>query len=194
MSDYSNLRLEKSIENTQRIVESSDKGLKVFKSALFEVVAAILLVALCFYENGTLTVKKQDLIVFLGNIAVMFILSMLFDNNYRIKGKLVGMSTEKYKTAYDELLSIKKTLSDDDIKRLDERIEEYLEEELSKKRKNMLYKGGITLAFYEKYQYFSEEEKKKSKISLKKRLLLKKAARISVYSDKEVSTTTYHKR
>lgn len=162
MKDMPSLRLERSVENTQKLVDGSDKGLKLFRSALFEVVAFVLLVALFFYENGTLIVKKQDLIVFIGNIAVMFILSMLFDNNYRIKGKLVGFSTEKYIKAYDELLAVKKSLSDDDLKRLDEKTEEYAENELEKRRRNYLYKNGITLSEFEELRRSDDRNKKYS--------------------------------
>lgn len=160
MKDIPSLRLERSVESTQKLVEGSDKGLKLFRSALFEVVAFVLLVALFFYENGTLIVKKQDLIVFIGNIAVMFILSMLFDNNYRIKGKLVGFSTEKYIKAYDELLAVKKSLSDDDLRRLEEKTEEYAENELEKRRRNYLYKNGITLSEYEELRLNDDRNKK----------------------------------
>lgn len=162
MKDIPSLRLERSVESTQKLVDGSDKGLKLFRSALFEVVAFVLLVALFFYENGTLVVKKQDLIVFIGNIAVMFILSMLFDNNYRIKGKLVGFSTEKYIKAYDELLAVKKSLSDDDLKRLDEKTEEYAENELEKRRRNYLYKNGITLSEFEELRLNDGGNKKYS--------------------------------
>ena len=166
MKDIPSLRLERSAENTQKLVESSDKGLKLFRSALFEFVAFVLLVALFFYENGTLIVKKQDLIVFVGNIAVMFILSMLFDSNYRIKGKLVGFSTEKYIKAYDELLAVKKSLSDDDLKRLDEKTEEYAENELEKRRRNYLYKNGITFSEFEELRLSDDGD---NKYSAKKR-------------------------
>ena len=162
MKDIPSLRLERSVESTQKLVDGSDKGLKLFRSALFEVVAFVLLVALFFYENGTLVVKKQDLIVFIGNIAVMFILSMLFDNNYRIKGKLVGFSTEKYIKAYDELLAVKKSLSDDDLRRLDEKTEEYAENELEKRRRNYLYKNGITLSEFEELRLNDGGNKKYS--------------------------------
>lgn len=178
MSDYPNVRLEKSIENTQRIVDGSDKGLKIFKSALFEVVAAVLLIALFFCENGTLTVKKQELIVFLGNIAVMFVLSMLFDNNYRIKGKLVGISTDRYKNAYEDLMSIKRELSDEDIDILDEKIEKYLDAEVTKKRKNVLYKSGLTLTSFEEMLKMSEKERKAFCKDRKKLYAIKRALKI----------------
>lgn len=175
MSDLHDLYLERSIEKTEAVVQGSDKGLKIFKSALFEVVAAVLLIALFFYENGTLTVKEQDLVVFFGNIAVMFILSMLFDNNYRIKGKLVGISTERYKNALESLSRIKRSLTDEDIKRLDEKIEDYRESELEKRRKSVLYKSGVTYVEYEAMRKMTASEMRKTGIDLKKRRAVKRA-------------------
>lgn len=144
MTDYNNLRLEEEAEISQNLIQSADKKLVVFKNALFEFVAILLLIALFLYENGELYVKEQGFLEFVGNIAVMYVLSTLFDNNYRIKGKFVGYSSEKYQTALKNFNQVSGELPESKMEELSLKLAELEEKLTHKARMQILLSVGIT--------------------------------------------------
>ncbi len=144
MTDYNNLRLEEEAEISQNLIQSADKKLVVFKNALFEFVAILLLIALFLYENGELYVKEQGFLEFIGNIAVMYVLSTLFDNNYRIKGKFVGYSSEKYQTALKNFNQVSAELPESKMEELSLKLAELEEKLTHKARMQILLSVGIT--------------------------------------------------
>lgn len=165
MKNFDELHFDESVSNAQKVVDYNEKGAKVFKKAIFEFVSILLIVALFFYEYGELIVKEQDILIFIGNIAVMFVLSMLFDNNYRIKGKLVAISTEKYREAKNEVTAISKNITDKDITSINEKIEKYVFDKENKDIQNILYKVGVTKSDYDNlYKFLSTKELKKEKL------------------------------
>lgn len=149
MTDYNNLRLEEEAEISQNLIQSADKKLVVFKNALFEFVAILLLIALFLYENGELYVKEQGFLEFIGNIAVMYVLSTLFDNNYRIKGKFVGYSSEKYQTALKNFNQVSGELPESKMEELSLKLAELEEKLTHKARMQILLSVGITNKKYE---------------------------------------------
>ncbi|MBR2496692.1 MAG: hypothetical protein IKB66_05570, partial [Clostridia bacterium] len=149
MTDYNNLRLEEEAEISQNLIQSADKKLVVFKNALFEFVAILLLIALFLYENGELYVKEQGFLEFIGNIAVMYVLSTLFDNNYRIKGKFVGYSSEKYQTALKNFNQVSGELPESKMEELSLKLAELEEKLTHKARMQILLSVGITGKKYE---------------------------------------------
>lgn len=160
-------------------VEVNDKGIKLFKKAMFEFVSVLLIISLFFYEYGELLVKEQDVIIFLGNIAVMFILSMLFDGNYRIKGKLAGIGTERYQKAKESLNTKTEKLTDKDIEKINKNIEKYVEEEECKNICKRLYKVGITKEeYHKKYKHLTIKELGKERLTKLQRKGIIQAGRV----------------
>ncbi|MEG2001721.1 MAG: hypothetical protein RR107_01340 [Clostridia bacterium] len=197
MTDFNNIRLTENTKNAEKFLDASDKGGQIFQRAVFELVALILIVALFMFENGELIIKEQSIVVLMGNIAVMFILSILFDNNYRIKGKLVGFSTKRYQAAVKRLTDVTINLNDNDIKTLNEQIEKYVDEKESKDISQALYKVAVTKSDYdEKYKFLGSSELKKAGLKRQQIRGIKKAKlvrRINLSPDSLMNEVNFSK-
>ena len=156
MTDYNNIKLQEQTKAVEKMVDISQRGNNSFQKVVFEFVALALIIALFLFENGELIIKEQPLIILLGNIAVMFLLSMLFDNNYRLKGKMVGMKSEKYRHAVSKLQDVTLNLKDEDIKNLNVNIEDYLNETYQSEVAEKLYRVGIALEDYDNIYKFAD--------------------------------------
>ena len=148
MTDYNNIKLQEQTKAVEKIIDISNQGGNSFQKIVFEFVALMLIVALFLFENGELIIKNQPFVILIGNIAVMFLLSMLFDNNYRLKGKMIGMKSEKYQRAVSKLRAVTVGLQDDDIKNLNVNIEKYVVETYEREIAENLYRVGISMEDY----------------------------------------------
>lgn len=197
MIDYNNIKLSENTKNAEKFLEASDKGGEVFQKAVFEIVALVMIVALFLFENGELIIKEQSIVILLGNISVMFILSVLFDNNYRIKGKLVGFSTARYQTALKRLSDVTVNLTDKDVRTLNEQIEKYIDEKESRDISIALYKVAIAKCDYdEKYKFLGKTDLKKLKLTKKQIHGIIKAnavKRINLTADKLMNEASFSK-
>ncbi len=150
MSDFQNYKLEIDTKKAESVIFANEKMADGFKKRVFDIVALLLIVALFLVENGELIIKKQSILTFVGNILVMFMLTLLFDNNYRIKGKLHGMSTEKYVRASKNLKELSENLSDQNINELSYNLTKFLDNQFVQEQKQVLYAVGISFEDYEK--------------------------------------------
>ena len=168
MTDYNNIKLQEQTKAVNKMVDFTEKRDSNFQKIVFEFVAFILIIALFLFENGELIIKEQPLMILIGNIAVMFLLSMLFDNNYRLKGKMVGMKSDKYQSAVEKLRNVTFKLKDDDIRILNENISKYVDETYRNEVSEKLYKVGLSLDdFNNKYKFV--EAKNLKSLNLTKR-------------------------
>lgn len=177
--DYKNIKLQENTKLSEKSIEIENKRNNVFRKAVFEVVAIALIIAMFLFENGELIVKDQPLFVLLGNIAVMFILTILYDNNYRIKGKLTGYSSPNFINARRKLSELTSNMSDEDIEKLNCGVKKHIEERYRSDLATKLYKIGISInEFDSKYKLMSRRQLKKSGINFERRVGIKQAKRI----------------
>ncbi len=177
--DINNIRFESTNQRLENLVDLTEKKGKSLERAIFEMVALFLIVAMFFFENGYLIVKQQSIVILLGNIAVMFIVTLLFDTNYRLKGKLYGFSSKKYVEARDRLQGVTTSLSDDDIKNLRENIDTFKEEKENRDICEKLYRVGIAKKDYdEKYKFLDSGSLKKANLTKKQIKAISKAVKV----------------
>lgn len=135
----------------KQVQESSQRLQKGIKSRIFDILAAVILVALIALSLGVIE-RRVITLDEIGDIIVecipFFFAAMLLNNNYYTKGTFLGKSSQNFLTACEEYNDKITSFTGHQIDLMDEFCEAYNDDALKKKQTTYLNRASIS---YEKF-------------------------------------------
>lgn len=149
-------------DKTIQTITDSEKKLKsTIKRLMFDIMTALFVLGMFFLEFGSIIVNEQSWLAFLGGFGILFVGSILIDDNEYSKGSVHGYESEKYKKSFKFYQGVANGLSGDEENRLDEFCEEFTISEEARIKRVILRRVSFD---YDKYVADGYMKKTRSEI------------------------------